>query len=142
MPSAERHAIHTQKEVRKAIVAPWRRLSDVLGLARQGSRAMKMFSIGLVGLLTLMAGSAHAAMRCGTGLIDVGDKIGKVQEKCGMPVAQESQGPTTQYGSVRITVWVYGPDGGGYRYLRFVDANLVQIEMRREAPTGRLLPWK
>lgn len=96
----------------------------------------------LVCLLTLASTGAHAAMRCGTGLIDVGDKIGKVQEKCGTPVAQESQGPAPLYGAVRITVWVYGPDGGGYRYLRFVDANLVEIELRREAPTGRLLPWK
>jgi hypothetical protein len=103
---------------------------------------MNIRTSALIALLTLVAGSAHAAMRCGTGLIDVGDKIGKVQEKCGMPVAQESQGPTSQYGAVRITVWVYGPDGGGYRYLRFVDANLVEIELRREAPTGRLLPWQ
>lgn len=140
MPSADRSA--TAFRITRANQERHRDTAKNVRASPAGGRAMRACTLAWVALLAFAASNANAAMRCGTGLIDVGDKIGKVQEKCGMPVAQQSEGPTTRYGSVRITVWVYGPDGGGYRYLRFVDANLVQIELRREAPTGRLLPWK
>ena len=89
----------------------------------------------------LFFGQANAStMRCGTSLINEGDPMGVVLEKCGTPLKQSSEGPATWANGVprpnaaKITIWVYGPNGGSYRYLRFIDDKLVQVESKRSAP--------
>ena len=44
-------------------------------------------------------------------------------------------------GAAKITIWVYGPSGGSYRYLRFIDEDLVEIQLRRSAPQESLFPY-
>jgi hypothetical protein len=92
--------------------------------------------------------SLHAqagSMRCGTALVGEGAQMAEVLDKCGEPARQDSQGPVARplnnngyWNSAKISVWVYGPDGGAYQYLRFVDERLVRIEMRRKAPGASL----
>ncbi|WP_263262625.1 DUF2845 domain-containing protein [Pseudomonas sp. RIT-PI-S] len=99
--------------------------------------------------LTLIMGAsgAHATLRCGTGLVAEGDLMADITARCGAPIASASEGPALQpngmprLNAARISVWVYGPNGGGYQYLRFVDERLVEIELRRRPPNGPLLPW-
>ena len=95
----------------------------------------------LVFSLQAQAGS----MRCGTALVSEDIPMAEVLEKCGPPVRQDSQGPVARprnnngyWNSAKISIWVYGPDGGAYQYLRFVDERLVNIEMSREAPGASL----
>jgi len=96
--------------------------------------------------------SLHAqagSMRCGTALVSEDTPMAEVLEKCGPPARQDSQGPAARpnnyngyWNSAKISIWVYGPDGGAYQYLRFVDERLVRIEMRRKAPGASLFPWE
>ena len=103
----------------------------------------------LIGFFLIpIMGSAVAAMRCGTGLVNVGGKIADVLQACGQPVAQDAEGLALrnngipQKGSSKQDVLVYGPNGGSYQYLLFVNDELVRIDMRREAPGSDLLHWK
>lgn len=88
-----------------------------------------------------------ASMRCGTGLVEVGDKMAIIQHKCGPPDRAQSEGPAMRNngipkkGAAKITIWVYGPSGGSYRYLRFIDEDLVEIQLRRSAPQESLFPY-
>jgi hypothetical protein len=94
--------------------------------------------------ISIFTSTASASMRCGTGLVEVGDKMELVQHKCGQPNRAQSEGPAMrnngipQKGAAKITIWVYGPNGGSYRYLRFIDENLVDIQLRRSAPEESL----
>lgn len=100
--------------------------------------------------LLLCSKQVHAgSLRCGTALVGEGVQMAAVLDKCGQPPRQHSQGPAPRpYGyngywnSAKISIWVYGPDGGAYQYLRFVNDRLVEIEMRRKAPGASLFPWE
>lgn len=88
--------------------------------------------------LLFFAGNAQATMRCGTALISEGDTMSTVLDKCGAPLRRSSEGPAKRVNGVpklnaaKISVFVYGPNGGAYQYLRFIDEKLVEIDLRRE----------
>jgi hypothetical protein len=73
-------------------------------------------------LAAAMSFGLHAqagSMRCGTALVSEGAPMAEVLEKCGPPARQDSQGPGARprhnngyWNSAKISVWVYGPDGG------------------------------
>jgi hypothetical protein len=88
--------------------------------------------------ILIVAGDVNATMRCGVSLIDEGDSAQLVLAKCGEPAKKTSKGPALRNNGVpkmnaaKTSIWVYGPHGGSYRYLRFIDDELVSIEMRRK----------
>ncbi|SNS30560.1 MULTISPECIES: DUF2845 domain-containing protein [Pseudomonas] len=100
---------------------------------------LKLLCSGLMGLLVyLMAlSSAHASMRCSNGIIDEGDLTLVVLEKCGEPNTRQIIPPQTESNgqikakSVTVENWVYGPDNGAYKYLKFIDGKLVKIDSGR-----------
>jgi hypothetical protein len=87
--------------------------------------------------LLVFAFDASATMRCGTSLIYDGDSAQTVREKCGAPDKETSEGPALRANGVpnrnaaKVSHWVYGPQGGAYHHLRFIDDKLVSIETRR-----------
>ena len=99
-------------------------------------------------IATFLVGNVSAAMRCGTKLINAGDQISDVIEECGRPVVHQSSGPVLRNngvprkGSSKQDVVVYGPKGGAYQYLLFVNDELVRVDMRRSAPSGNVLNWQ
>ncbi|AIS16145.1 hypothetical protein LT40_01505 [Pseudomonas rhizosphaerae] len=103
-------------------------------------------SIGLL-LACMLMPSADAASRCGTRLVNPGDKLDDVLQSCGRPVAQASDGPVVRNngvpreGSQKTDVVVYGPRGGAYQYMLFINDELIKVDVRREAPTGNILKW-
>ncbi|MCD5988788.1 MULTISPECIES: DUF2845 domain-containing protein [Pseudomonas] len=84
--------------------------------------------------LALLSGSAHASMRCNSALIDEGDLAVEVLRKCGPPAERQITPPALAangqliHGAVTVETWVYGPENGMYRNLRFIDGRLVQIK--------------
>ncbi|MBD1597205.1 DUF2845 domain-containing protein [Pseudomonas typographi] len=108
---------------------------------------MKRFPRVMATALMAVALPAHASMRCGTRLINGGDRLAEVIQVCGSPVAQASQGPahkgngSPRRGAQKTDVLVYGPNGGAYQYLLFVNEELIRVDLRRQAPTGDLLRW-
>lgn len=87
-------------------------------------------------LLTFACG-VSATMRCGTSLISEGDSAQAILNKCGEPAKKTSQIPAIRGNGVpkmnaaKISILVYGPYGGAYRYLRFIDDKLIAIETSR-----------
>lgn len=73
--------------------------------------------------------------------------MARISATCGPPLASASEGPALRpngvprWNAARISVWVYGPNGGAYQYLRFIDERLVEIDLRRQPPAAPLLPW-
>jgi hypothetical protein len=89
-------------------------------------------------LLTLSSVSAQATMRCGSEIINEGNTTFEVIRKCGEPTNREIINPAADNNSskvnnkaVPVENWVYGPDNGMYRYLRFVDGVLTKIKSQR-----------
>lgn len=99
-------------------------------------------------IATFFTGQVSATMRCGTKLVNVGDRIADVLEQCGRPLVHESAGPVKRTdgvprkGSSKQDVIVYGPGGGAYQYLLFINDELIRVDMRRSAPSGNVLEWK
>ena len=95
----------------------------------------------------LLTTPADASSRCGTNLINPGNKLDDVLLLCGKPIAQASDGPATRNngvprkGSQKTDVIVYGPNGGAYQYLLFINDQLIKADVRREAPIGNILKW-
>ena len=87
----------------------------------------------------LFAQSAQAGstLRCGSGLISLGDSRHQVYSKCGQPADQSGLGYreiVNEYGhtnDVYIEERGYGPRNGMYHYLRFEGGNLVKITSSR-----------
>ncbi|GAB0062717.1 hypothetical protein B1F73_25345 [Pseudomonas syringae] len=100
------------------------------------TKHMLLLSAGVV--LTTFMSTTNATMRCGTSLISEGDSMSTVLEKCGPPLRKSSEGPARRPNGVpklnaaTITIFVYGPNGGSYQYLRFIDDKLIEIDMKRE----------
>ncbi|MEH6685653.1 MAG: DUF2845 domain-containing protein [Halopseudomonas sabulinigri] len=88
-------------------------------------------------LLLLISCNLQATMRCGTGLVDEGDSIEQVLQKCGEPNQREKTGQYIEAdgipaeGSVNEEDWIYGPDNGMYRYLHFINGRLVRLRSQR-----------
>lgn len=111
------------------------------------TKAMDALNTSLLAaaLLLVTLPAQAGSMRCGTALVSEDTPMAEVLEKCGPPARQDSQGPIARpnhyngyWNSAKISIWVYGPDGGAYQYLRFVDERLVSIEMSRKAPGQNL----
>jgi len=91
---------------------------------------------GLAALVFTAA--AQATLRCGSALVALGDSSGEVRRQCGSPSAQRIEEPALRNngvpkrGAARVEFWVYGPSGGGYQHLRFVDGRLVEIRFSRQ----------
>lgn len=97
--------------------------------------SVMFLSLGLAGFsLSAQAGST---LRCGSGLISLGDSEYQVLAKCGQPAEESMLGYrelVNRYGhtqDVRISEWIYGPRSGMYHYLRFEGGNLVKITSSR-----------
>lgn len=92
-----------------------------------------------VGMLLLMLGPAVEAanMRCGSALISEGQTADEVLRICGEPDQRQRTEPAVaangelRQGAVSIEVWVYGPQNGVHRQLKFIDGRLVQIRSAR-----------
>lgn len=85
-------------------------------------------------LLTIAGINAEAAtMRCKQDIISEGDLSLDVIRKCGQPASREvflparDQNDHVRDGAVAVEIWVYGPRNGMYRYLRFIEGELVKI---------------
>ncbi|MCI8208066.1 hypothetical protein AUC61_00835 [Pseudomonas sp. S25] len=84
--------------------------------------------------LALLSANAHASMRCNSTLINEGDLAVEVLRKCGPPADRQIIPPAMaangqlKHGAVTVETWVYGPENGMYRTLRFIDGQLVQIK--------------
>jgi len=87
--------------------------------------------------LTLLGANAQASMRCNSALIDEGDLAVEVLRKCGPPAERQITPPALaangqlKHGAVTVETWVYGPDNGMYRNLRFIDGRLVEIKNKK-----------
>ncbi len=59
-------------------------------------------------------------------------------ERCGQPLSRIVNEPALRNNGVpklnaaRTEFWVYGPSGGVYRHLRFIDGKLVEIRLDAE----------
>lgn len=97
-----------------------------------------MFRTALTLFMSSLAIPAVASMRCGTHLVDEGDSVEQVLERCGQPLSRIVNEPALRNNGVpklnaaRTEFWVYGPSGGVYRHLRFIDGKLVEIRLERK----------
>lgn len=96
-----------------------------------------LYQSAIAGFFLCAIGHAEATMRCGTSMIGAGDTKQTVLEKCGSPIKQSSEGPArwpngvSRRNAAEITIFIYGPNGGAYQYLRFIDDKLIDINMKR-----------
>jgi len=86
--------------------------------------------------LVLVGGVAEAGtLRCGSKLINEGDRAFEVQRKCGEPEYRDLVGYTggANYGDRELVIeeWVYGPTNGMLSILTFQGNRLVRIETKR-----------
>ncbi|UFH47994.1 DUF2845 domain-containing protein [Pseudomonas sp. KNUC1026] len=86
--------------------------------------------LAILGLAT----SAHATFRCGTSIVSAEARMGEVLQKCGPPRYKYVEEPAPVYGAVRVSIWVYGPNGGAWQYLRFIEDKLVEQRTERKPP--------
>lgn len=101
-------------------------------------KKLKPYSAAVAFFLTFISIGAQATMRCGSEIINEGNTTFEVLRKCGEPKNREAISPVADNNSnkannkaVPVENWVYGPDNGMYRYLRFVDGILTQIKSQR-----------
>ena len=94
-----------------------------------------LFAALLLGL-ALCASAQASTLRCGTQLINEGDKMDVVLEKCGAPAKREvigplppRRGPDGRFipGGPTFEVWTYPPQNGATRVLRFREGILMLI---------------
>lgn len=87
-------------------------------------------------LLAVGATAQASTLRCGTQLINEGDKAETVLEKCGPPAQREVIPPTRPRrgadgkwipGGVTLEIWTYPPQNGATRVLRFREGILQLI---------------
>lgn len=90
----------------------------------------------LVVIALVLSGSlAQAAtLRCGSKLVNEGDRSFEVENKCGKPARKDLVGYTGGYHADRelvIEEWVYGPNNGMLSILTFQGNRLIRIETKR-----------
>jgi hypothetical protein len=74
-------------------------------------------------------------LRCGSALINQGDRAFEVLRKCGKPAHKDLIGYTVGGYDRREAIreeWVYGPRNGGTYVLTFEANRLVNIEFMRD----------
>ena len=85
--------------------------------------------------LALACGLAEAGtLRCGSKLVNEGDRAFEVERKCGKPARTDLVGYTGGYYGDRemvIEEWVYGPTNGMLSILTFQGNRLTRIETKR-----------
>lgn len=85
--------------------------------------------------LLLCAATAQAeSMRCGSALVNAGDRAWEVEQKCGAPEHRDEVGYSLgSYDNreYRIEEWVYGPRNGTTYILTFEANRLKTIEFKR-----------
>ena len=85
--------------------------------------------------LVLACGLAEAGtLRCGSKLVNEGDRAFEVERKCGKPARTDLVGYTGGYYGDRemvIQEWVYGPPNGLLSILTFQGNRLTRIETKR-----------
>ena len=85
--------------------------------------------------LALACGLAEAAtLRCGSKVVNEGDRAFEVERKCGKPARTDLVGYTGGYYGDRemvIEEWVYGPTNGMLSILTFQGNRLTRIETKR-----------
>lgn len=90
--------------------------------------------LGLIALLCLSTAAHASTMRCGTNLINVGDRAFEVEQRCGAPARLDlvgyTGGPYARH-ELKIEEWVYGPTSGMLYILTFEGSRLTRIETRR-----------
>ena len=86
--------------------------------------------------LALACGLAEAGtLRCGSKLVNEGDRAFEVERKCGAPAHRDLVGYTGGvYGDRELVIeeWVYGPTNGMTYYLRFEGGRLTSVESKRQ----------
>lgn len=89
----------------------------------------------LIAILGLACGLAEAGtLRCGSKLVNEGDRAFEVERKCGEPNRRDLVGYTGGYHGDRelvIEEWVYGPNNGMLSILTFQGNRLTRIETKR-----------
>lgn len=85
--------------------------------------------------LLFCAATAQAeSMRCGSTLVNAGDRAWEVEQKCGPPEHRDEVGYSLgSYDNreYRIEEWVYGPRNGTIYILTFEANRLKSIEFKR-----------
>ncbi|MBS7325407.1 MAG: DUF2845 domain-containing protein [Thiopseudomonas sp.] len=102
-------------------------------------KSLQPLALALLLLTSFIASPVHAAstLRCGSGLVSLGDSRYQVTRICGQPVDRSAAGwreITDIYGNIRevpVEEWMYGPRNGMYHYLRFEGGVLVKIASSR-----------
>ena len=96
-----------------------------------------MAKILLATAVSVLAIPATASLRCSNGLVSEGDTKLEVELKCGKPENSSTTNPAVDefgnrvQGAATVEHWMYGPQNGMYRYLRFIDGMLVNIDSKR-----------
>ncbi len=75
-----------------------------------------------------------ASLRCGSKLVNEGDRAFEVENKCGEPVRRDLVGYTGGYYGDRqmvIEEWIYGPNNGMLNILTIQGNRLIRIETKR-----------
>ena len=89
----------------------------------------------LLATLVLACGLAEAGtLRCGSKLVNEGDRAFEVERKCGKPARTDLVGYTGGYYGDRemvIEEWVYGPTNGMLSIRTFQGNRLTRIETKR-----------
>ena len=90
----------------------------------------------LLALILMVSGATVEAgtLRCGSKLINEGDRAFEVERKCGTPTHRDLVGYTGgNYGDRELVIeeWVYGPTNGMLSILTFQGNRLVRIETKR-----------
>jgi hypothetical protein len=89
--------------------------------------------IGAAALLAVSLAQA-GTFRCGSKLVNEGDRPFEVLDKCGEPAHRDQIGYTVAGYDRReyvVEEWVYGPKNGMLSILRFEANRLMRIETRR-----------
>ena len=85
--------------------------------------------------LVLFCGGVEAGtLRCGSKLINEGDRAFEVERKCGAPDYRDQVGYTGDgHGDRELMIeeWAYGPTNGMLSILTFQGNRLVRIETKR-----------
>ena len=95
---------------------------------------LKIFILVLISFLLLTVNIVFA-LRCGTNLIEIGDRRFEVLKKCKEPISKDIVGYTTgknKNRELKIEEWIYGPIGGYYYYLIFKGGILAEINAVRD----------
>ncbi|MBK1633917.1 hypothetical protein CKO31_24935 [Thiohalocapsa halophila] len=83
------------------------------------------YALLLTGVVTLALAPATYAMRCGTGVVQVGDYESEVNQKCGQPVQYDFV-VIRPWGAVKKSIYSMGR-GKFFKVLIFDDDRLVNI---------------